>query len=1079
MTRLLMPDSLDSLRAKLTAPAAPLAPWWNHFTTLARREPQFFSPYTILTALVTDLPADRELARQSFLHFINVQKEGLISQDAQFHTHVVSAPLARWAIYYDWVVGTGILSPAEEKAFREYLLDYTFIFPWPQANSRARQFDNQLFSNAFAASVVGYVLGIRHGDSPAARRLFRTGLDALRFLFTILPPGGYSPEGSTYHEHVVMPLTLLAGLFVQEATGETAPPGSGGLKLMLETSCRMIGPGGLMPPWDHYGFQPASIKSPLAYLARLTRDPNPLAVIRDQGLWYRTSLPAWDIDDRLWTLVFWPSDIDTGSADAKYPAWMEPEIGGALQDKSTRLRLFQYWDETGGVPNAGRSQVDPNAISLDVAGSPILLDGHGNPTPDPVTIPQETALNYVGKRVVESVQEYAFSSWQWKMPTETALKGALAGNVGQSNALTFDREFWYVPLKPCRGVGEVLHNVGPLQVVRGEAAEYYTDRYDVTSVARSSLLVGGRFVLVTDRVKSKTPHTITWQAYVRQTAVLNGSMVTLRTPEFVGCTIIPLQKGESELTPIIGYPKIGNDRSALFRHTISATDDARIDVLIVPQMWVETALELSADWRREGSNTPVDLRDAYLTDTAAPDAPRRFTRSFNFKPEADHRGNRRHYILRVEASAQDLLVTLNGKQVSSVIKQEKGHWQGSAMLLSLFYYVGDALVDGENKLEFAPPFFHGESVLGPITLLAQINPDGVGVAPIGDSAYRVTTAAGTDLVLSENRAGEVEFAGGKTDARYAVLTAEGGFAGAAVRKLALPGVLNLTADAPCDFAWNPTQTTLTRSVNGSTLQLAWKSAELRIQTGGCLDVTYLGSTPHRLVVDLPTPQIVFVNGVSLGAKHGRAVALPLTPNAAPTPALPTTIDDVFALIQQTRAHAAQTCTTLLRGNDWRLQVAAADVAGVMQLSETVPALLEAFLAGECELPYPPLKTWWRGSKMLRNAGSVEGDDASVPLPLGVKRWRVRCATTIALGKIGDARAVAPIEQAMSRCTDFFPVTSQLAVALGRLGSPSSIDILDRHFNHAEVNTKLHARLSIALLKGEITRDEFEAKAGLA
>ena len=82
----------------------------------------------------------------------------------------------------------------------------------------------------------------------------------------------------------------------------------------------------------------------------------------------------------------------------------------------------------------------------------------------------------------------------------------------------------------------------------------------------------------------------------------------------------------------------------------------------------------------------------------------------------------------------------------------------------------------------------------------------------------------------------------------------------------------------------------------------------------------------------------------------------------------------------------------------------------------------------------------------------------------------------ALGRIGDPRAVEPIEKALVRCDDFFPVTSQLAVALGRLGSSSSIPVLERHFHHAEINTRVHARLSLALLKGEIDRATFEAQA---
>jgi HEAT repeat protein len=92
---------------------------------------------------------------------------------------------------------------------------------------------------------------------------------------------------------------------------------------------------------------------------------------------------------------------------------------------------------------------------------------------------------------------------------------------------------------------------------------------------------------------------------------------------------------------------------------------------------------------------------------------------------------------------------------------------------------------------------------------------------------------------------------------------------------------------------------------------------------------------------------------------------------------------------------------------------------------------------------------------------------------------VKRAVVCALGKLGDLRAVAPLEAAMIRCTDFFPVTSVLPIALARLGSPSSIPILERHTQHAELNTRLHARLGLALLKGEIDRATFEDRVGFS
>ena len=94
---LLMRSSPAELREKLCDPSSPLAPWWQHFVTLAREDPVWFSPYTVLAAVVTGLPADRSLARDAFLRFVELRDEGEISNEAQYHTHVISAPLGRWA----------------------------------------------------------------------------------------------------------------------------------------------------------------------------------------------------------------------------------------------------------------------------------------------------------------------------------------------------------------------------------------------------------------------------------------------------------------------------------------------------------------------------------------------------------------------------------------------------------------------------------------------------------------------------------------------------------------------------------------------------------------------------------------------------------------------------------------------------------------------------------------------------------------------------------------------------------------------------------------------------------------------
>ena len=1080
-TPLLLADcTREALRRKLTDAASPLAPWWGHLQTLARRDPVWYSPYTVLAALVTDAPDDRERARRAMLRLVELKDEGDTSLDAQAHTHVTAAPLGRWAVYYDWLSELSLFTPEEDAAIRAAMLDHAFTFPLQGLQARMRSFDNQIMSNAFSATMVGYVCGLKRGNSALGRRLFNTGLLWLQELLRLLPAGGYSPEGSTYHEYVVQPLTLLAARMVQEMTGEPVftaglPPTHRPVRELLDISYRMIGPGGLLPAWDAYGFQAASVKAGLTYLARLTGDPGPLNTIRGLNLWYRSALVAWEVDDRLWTLVWWPEGVET-AAEPGFMPWLSPAVAGAVQEAPRQIRLFQYWDECGGVPNAGRSQVDPNAVTLEAFGSPLLLDGSGHPGRDLLPIPVDTARAYVGARTLETIQEYIHSAWGAVISDAEALDSALNGAVGMANSLVLDGEDWYVPREPRVGAGEALHGIGPLQVIRGNATAFYTDRYDVAAVTRASALIGGRYAVVTDMVHAATPHAVTWQAYLRPAVQLCTDRAVIVSPEQVRCDIIPLTPGDSSLTPAPDYPKSPAGGSVLFRHAVPPASATRLDTALIPQSCLAFAAEVSEGWTRTmgGTADTVSLTDAYLSDTGDfPDALRSFTRTIVWHPLPERR-----YFLTLAIANPAVALTVNGQEIAPTQQQpSSNNWQNGAMLHWTFELT-PALHDGENAFCFSVPYFHGETLCGPARLYADATPAAVRVARTGPAAFAVTIGEETDELLLEND-GLTAWAGGKTDARYAARMADGRLAAAEVTLLALPDGVQMESSAPCDVAWTPAETQVAHALNGTVLRFCWPGGHLLVECGGCLAITYQGARPHRLRLAVAGMRTVVVNGQSRGcveAAEDQPIVIDLSA-ASPMMANPTTPEMVYALAETAAGLCGPALLTALESGDWPVQVAAADVIGRLGIQAAVPLLLARFAEGEAELPYPTLTKWWHWSKMLRNPGSEEGPDPDLPRPLGIKRWRVKRAVVTALGKLGDPRAVTPLETALTRGDDFFPVTAQLAVALGRLGAPSSIPVLARCYDHAEVNTRVHARLALALLRGEIDRKTFEAKIG--
>ena len=354
----------------------------------------------------------------------------------------------------------------------------------------------------------------------------------------------------------------------------------------------------------------------------------------------------------------------------------------------------------------------------------------------------------------------------------------------------------------------------------------------------------------------------------------------------------------------------------------------------------------------------------------------------------------------------------------------------------------------------------------------------VDVQRSGADTFSVTVGAECDELLVERTQGCAPWLGGETDARYAVRSAAGTVTACAVTRLLLPGGFCFQSSSPVDCCSSREGASLSALPQGARVTWQWEDGEVCIEAHGALQIVYHGQRPYPLVLDIAPEQQVLVNGMCLHTADGRphpARTVLLSP-VSTTPGKPATAEEVYRLAEVYGTRAGDALVDALQADDWSVQLAAADVIGRLGLTQAVPMLLTLFGEAEAELPYPALRMCWRGSKRLR-AANDEGPDPDLPVPIGVKRWRVKRAVVTALGKLGDLRAVAPFEQALLRCDDFFPVLSQLAVALARLGAPSSSAVLEQFLNHAEANLRSHAQLGYALLCGEIERQVFEVQVG--
>ena len=1079
-TLLMTGQTRAALQAKLRQPAEPLATYWRHLRLLARQNPFWFSSSSVLAFVVTGEEVYRRPARDLFLRFTKTKDAGLLTKEVQFHTHTASAPLGRLMALYDWIVDTDLLTPEEDAAFRAAALDFAAQVPMRQLQGRARMFDNQIFSNAFGAAVTGHVLGVRRGDSAQARRIHAVGMEWLLDQFGRLPHGCYSGEGSTYHMLVVMPLLTLAGAFVEETAGipmfhRGQAPSFSPLRDWLVVARDLVGPAGLLPGWDAYGAYPFAVRSPLAYLAQRDGDREALALIRDAHTWYPASHIAWEFDDRLWTLVWWPEKLEPAPA-CPFHAWMKPATAGALQDARTQTRLFQYWDPCGGTPHNGRCNVNPNAIDLQSRGLPLLLDGM--PTlPAGLLHLDETALrHYLPEGLVEGLRRYLGQPETPEGLTRT-LCHAVAGGIGDSNSLVVDGENWYVPLRSVGGQGLAVHDAGCLQVIESDSADYYRDRYDVTKASRISALLDGEIVLCLDDWASETPHRLTWQAFTWPEAAQVDGRVRADIGGLLQLDFLPGQTGQWALTPVAGFPKAPCNASTRLEFQFQEpTTAARLLMGLVIQSQLDEGEDLSAGWTLEAageSRSGVNLSAFYLDDEWPSGTVFLFRRSFSLTDAAAQ-----PLCLRIPSATLSLRVSVNGVDVAPLYPQTDSEIEGKTSDYAQMFDIGPACRAGENQVELRVASFHGESLCGPVTLHRPQPVKPANLTAVGKDQWLVQVGERQHRVLLGNRE-SVSWGGGRTDARHAMLSADSELALAGVCRAEFPeSGITVKSNLPVDLSISDIELRFGLLPANAHVIVRLRGGLVVVNAGSVLQVS--SSVPGlKLSFRMDEARDGFVNGQAVGRRGGPGDRLVdwIVPAASADDTSLQTAEDIYRMADRLPDDLEKQLDECLNSGDWRLQLAAADVAGQFDVQSAVPGLLNLLEEEEAKPPHPGLSRSWSESKMneaLKAEADYSPDNTIDPVE-SAKRYRLTQALIIALGRLGDTRAVAPLERIMARGTDFFPALAQVPVALARLGSPGSVAVLQLHKDHGEINVRTHVRLALNFLNGEISGREFEVR----
>ena len=341
---------IEATQAKLAGADGLLKEYWQDFRGRCRDDAKFRSENLFLSAALGG--AERDEACASLREYWRSLAAHDNAGDYQCHTWCRAGSVTRRIAFVDWMAARGAWSEADVDEAAESFLGYAFKHCYGVSIGRGRSSNNQIMSMTLNMIVIGFLFGYKHSRHATARFLFDQGFGRLPDLIGLFPADGYGGEGSTYTSHVNTPLAYWVAEVLQHLTGtpwldKPFRPNGTTLRKMIQIEQCIVGPNGLLLPWDHYGWMHAVNASPFAYLARVARDPRYLSLIPALNLWEDPGYLAWGADDPMWTLIWWPEQYkgwsDKRLAEGLF-GWCLPKTGAALDDCRHTTRLAQVWD---------------------------------------------------------------------------------------------------------------------------------------------------------------------------------------------------------------------------------------------------------------------------------------------------------------------------------------------------------------------------------------------------------------------------------------------------------------------------------------------------------------------------------------------------------------------------------------------------------------------------------------------------------------------------------------------------------------------------------------------------------------
>jgi len=584
----LLIHDLDGLTRKLQRSTGLLSQYWNDFQNTFLTNPDTRADMIFLATLVDSREMDE--ARELLLGYFRQLAEDDCADDVQFHTWCRCGAVTRRAVFFDWLAARDAWSSNQIEQAAESLVGFAFKHVYPVLNSRTRASDNQAISMALNCAVIGFLFGHKLANHSTAKFLFDYGLGRLPDLLGLFPQDGYGGEGSTYTSHVNTPLLCWSADFLKQLTGRhwadvRFGPNGSTLRRMIEMELRLISPGGLLAPWDHYGWQPAIHGAPFAHLAGLANDPRYLSIIPSLTNWSHAGLLAWGADDPLWTLVWWPeefSDYDEREVPAELSSWFLPRTGAALDDVPRKSRLMQVWDACAdNVSGVGRAQCNPNHLMFDYGGEPVFQDGVPDGQSNPWQFTDEQVLASLDSQEYERLLSYASSQGDRYATLSQFVLSIAPGLIGAANAIVVDEEPWYWPLGSRVGRPTYYGHEQDTQVVSADCAAFYQPRYDVTKACRTSLWSREGFGIVHDVLEAYSSHTWRWQVHLRPNVTLDGDSARIHLPNGHHVLLVWEPVERARMAALDGFPRTA-EKCCKRLELLQSGPTAEFAVLIAP-----------------------------------------------------------------------------------------------------------------------------------------------------------------------------------------------------------------------------------------------------------------------------------------------------------------------------------------------------------------------------------------------------------------------------------------------------------------------------------------------------------------